>query len=399
MRRANRRCKQQIFTDGEVFVEGVLLGHITDVVLQDVEILIERLAVEDDISAGWLELTGEHSHQRALSRTARAHHANKLATRDAKRDSLKTNLAFAKTVRDFVYLESANDVAFFLDDSFRKVAPQNLSDIDSNRIAVPKLRRRAHSLVAHHDRPVRFNDLQNAHALVVVAENLQHDITARTRRQQNIVSLKPARVVRHQIFRFGGLELKSAAQGASTPAQIAQIHFAVVVENDPVLERGLDLCAGFQSDSVEFGIHIPQRLHSYVQSEGDPQRAFTRSRAFQFHFIRFLVHTDENLWKRNVLLGVEILCQLLVAEHLVAYQNALARINSAEAAAHQWSPAHRDVLAAVIFQQNQIVIAKRHQVIGFAEILENYICLAIWSERQRFQGGGAMLIDRGVRVL
>src|SRR5438552_15531765 len=65
-----------------MFVEGVLLGHITDVMLQDVEILIERLPVEDNISAGWLELTGEYSHQRALSGTARTHHANKLATRD-----------------------------------------------------------------------------------------------------------------------------------------------------------------------------------------------------------------------------------------------------------------------------------------------------------------------------
>src|SRR5437867_968003 len=386
MRRANRRCKQQIFTDGEVFVEGVLLGHITDVLLQDVEILIERLAIEDDISAGWLELTGEHSHQRALSRTARAHDTNELATRDGKRNSLKTNLAFAKTVRDFVHLESATDVAFFLDDSFRKVAPQNLSDIDSNRIAVLELRRRAHSLASHHDRPIRFNDLQDTHALIVVAENLQYHIAARARRQQNIVSFEPARVIRNQIFRFGGLELEASAQGASTPAQIAQIHFTVVMENDPVLECSLDLRAGFQSDSVELGIHIPQRLHSYVQSEGDPQRAFTRSRAFQFHFIRFLVHTDENLWERNVFLGVEILRQFLVAEHLVAYQNALARINSAEAAAHQWSPAHRDILAAVIFQQNQIVITKRHQVIGFAEVLEYYICLAVSAEGQRFQG-------------
>jgi len=188
----------------------------------------------------------------------------------------------------------------------------------SSMIRSEKLHRKT-GRVAHHDRPIRFDDLQDAHALVVVAENLQYHIAARARRQQNIVSFEPARVVRHQIFRFGGLELEASAQGASTPAQIVQIHFAVVMENNPVLERGLDLCAGFQSDSVELGIHIPQRLHSYVQSEGDPQRAFTRSRAFQFHFVRLLVHADENLWKRNVFLGVEILRQFLVAEHLVAY--------------------------------------------------------------------------------
>src|SRR5205807_9123137 len=100
----------------------------------------------------------------------------------------------------------------------------------------------------------------------------------------------------------------------------------------------------------ELGIHIPQRLHSDVQSKGDPKCAVTRPRAFQFHLIRFLIYTDENLRERNVLLGVKILRQLLVAENLVAYQNALPRMNSAETDAHQGSPAHRNVLAAVIFQ-------------------------------------------------
>src|SRR5437773_4045573 len=256
MRCANRRRKHQVLTDCEVFVEGVLLGHITDVLLQDVEILIERLAIEDDISAGWLQLTGKHSQQRALSGTARTHHANKLATRDAKRDSLQANLTLAKTVRDFVYLEGANDVAFFLDDSFRKVAPQNLSDVDSNRIAVLQLRGRAHGLVTDHDRTIRFDDLQLADALIVVAENLQHHITARARGKQNIVSLKTARVVRHQILRFGSFELEPAAQRASAPAQVAQIQFAVVVKNYSVFQRRLDFCAGFQPDSIELRIYV-----------------------------------------------------------------------------------------------------------------------------------------------
>ena len=60
---------------------------------------------------------------------------------------------------DFGDLEGANDVALFLDDAFRKIAAQNLSDVDSNRIAVLELRGRAHGLVADHDRPIRFDDL------------------------------------------------------------------------------------------------------------------------------------------------------------------------------------------------------------------------------------------------
>ena len=167
-------------------------------------------------------------------------------------------------MRNFIRFQSANDVALFLDDPFRKVASQNLSDVDSNRIAVPELRGRAHGLVADHDWPIRFDHFEDAYPLIVIAENFEHHVTARARGKQNIVRLKPARVVRHQIFRFGGLELEASAQRSSATTQIAQIHFAVVVEDDPVFQRGLDLCAGFQSHSVEHGIHIPQRLHSHV---------------------------------------------------------------------------------------------------------------------------------------
>ena len=62
-------------------------------------------------------------------------------------------------MRDLVDLKGANDVALFLDDAFRKVASQNLSDVDSNGIAVLQLRSRAHGLVADHDRTVRFDYL------------------------------------------------------------------------------------------------------------------------------------------------------------------------------------------------------------------------------------------------
>ena len=133
---ANRRRKQQIFADGEMFVERILLRHITDVVLQGVEIFIERLPIEDHFPARRLQLAGQHPHERAFSRTARTHYANQLTTRDVKGDSLETNLTFPKAVRDFVCLERANDIALFLDDPFRKIASQKLADVDSNGISV-----------------------------------------------------------------------------------------------------------------------------------------------------------------------------------------------------------------------------------------------------------------------
>ena len=136
MRCTDRRRELQILTNGEVLVERVLLRHVADVLLQNVEVSVKGLSVEQDFAARRLELAGKHSHQRAFARTACAHHANKLSTRDAEGNSIEANFAFAKTVCDFVQLEAANDVSLLLDDALQKIASQNLSDIDSNDVAV-----------------------------------------------------------------------------------------------------------------------------------------------------------------------------------------------------------------------------------------------------------------------
>src|SRR5215472_14268081 len=117
MRCTYGRCELQILANSEVLVECVLLRHVTDVLLQDVKISIKRLPVEQDFAAGGLKLPRKHSHQRAFARTACAHHANKLSTRDAERNSIEANLAFAETVCDFVQLEAANDISLLLNDA------------------------------------------------------------------------------------------------------------------------------------------------------------------------------------------------------------------------------------------------------------------------------------------
>src|SRR5262245_11511708 len=151
MRRTDRCRELQILTDGEVLVERILLRHVTDVLLQDIELSVKRLPVEQDFAAGRLELAGKHSHERALARTACAHDADKLTTRDGERNSIEANLAFAKAVCDFVQLEAANDISLFLDDALQKITPQNLSDIDSNNVAVFEFSGRADWTVAYHD--------------------------------------------------------------------------------------------------------------------------------------------------------------------------------------------------------------------------------------------------------
>src|SRR6476620_11574541 len=150
MRCTDRRRELQILTNGEVLVERVLLRHVANVLLQNVEVSVKGLAVEQDFAARRLELAGKHSHQRAFARTACAHHANKLSTRDAERNSIEANLAFAKTVRDFVQLEAANDVSLLFDNALQKIASQNLSDIDSNDVAVLEVGCRPNRIVDHH---------------------------------------------------------------------------------------------------------------------------------------------------------------------------------------------------------------------------------------------------------
>src|SRR4029434_3393740 len=134
MRCTDRSRELQILTNGEVLVERVLLRHVTDVLLQNVKVSVERLSVKKALAAARLELPGKHSHQRAFSGTACAHHANELTTRDAERNSVQANLALAETVGDFVHLQAANDVALFFDNALRKIAPQDLSNVDSDDV-------------------------------------------------------------------------------------------------------------------------------------------------------------------------------------------------------------------------------------------------------------------------
>ena len=235
----------------------------------------------------------------------------------------------------------------------------------SMRMVSPSCERRgrAHRRFPDHDRPVGLEHFQSADPLVVIAQNLQQDIAAGSRRKQDVVFLEQARVIRDEILGFRCLELEPAAHRARAPAQVDQIHLAVVMENDPVFQRSFDLRAGLQFDVVQNGVDIAQRFDPHLQTESDFERAFPRPRALEFHFVGILVHPHENLRKRDVFLGVEIGGQLLVGQDLIADQNPLPGIDPAKSAAQERPAANRDCLRAVILQQDQIVIAKGEEAI------------------------------------
>src|SRR5207245_5459369 len=130
------------------------------------------------------------SQQRSLARTARAHYANQLATRERERNSLEAGVAARKTMGHFAHLQGANDVALFLDDPLRKIAAQKLSDIDPDRVAILQGICRSYRHLTDQDRPIRFNHFQLTNALVVIAENFQQHVACRSRRNQNALGLK-----------------------------------------------------------------------------------------------------------------------------------------------------------------------------------------------------------------
>ena len=86
------------------------------------------------------------------------------------------------------------------------------------------------------------------------------------------------------------------------------------MENDAVIERRLDLGSRLEFDAVELGSHIAQRFDAHLEPESHFEGTFARPRALQLHFVGIPVHPHENLRERNILLGVEIVGEILVGE-------------------------------------------------------------------------------------
>src|SRR5438067_9452516 len=253
MRGANGRGELQVLADGQMLIERVFLRDVTDVALEQIEVLVERPIIEQHLALGRLELAAQNFHERAFARAARAHHADELAAIDRERDAFQSDLVVPETVSDIHHFERAHDVALFLDYALAEIAAQKLADIDPDGVAVLKRRRRAYRRFADEDRAVGVDHFQSANALVVVAQNFQEDVAARPRREKNVVFLEHARVIRDEVFGLRGFELEPAAHGAGTPTQIEQVHLAVVMKNDPVLERGFNGRAGLQFHAIEDG--------------------------------------------------------------------------------------------------------------------------------------------------
>ena len=71
------------------------------------------------------------------------------------------------------------------------------------------------------DGAVGLEHLEPADLVLVVAEDLQQHLAAGSRREENIVLIEQRGIIRDQITRLVGLELKAAAERARPAPQIA----------------------------------------------------------------------------------------------------------------------------------------------------------------------------------
>ena len=156
MRRAEGRGEVQIFLDGEVFVERVVLRNVGDVFAQRFAIRVERAPVEKDISLDRLKLAGESAHQRALSTSAGAHHADHLPSLHRERDAVDSDLPVAEPADQVANFERANDVAFLFEQPLAEVAAQDLPGVDPNSVAVGKRRKVSDRHPANENRAIRL---------------------------------------------------------------------------------------------------------------------------------------------------------------------------------------------------------------------------------------------------
>jgi hypothetical protein len=101
-----------------------------------------------------------------------------------------------------------------------------------------------------------LEDFHLADFAIIVAGDFQQHIAAGAGGEKYVVLLKQPRIVRDEVFAFGCLEEEASAVGAGPQAQVVEVEFAVVVENDFVLERGGDLATDIQANAVKNGVDI-----------------------------------------------------------------------------------------------------------------------------------------------
>ena len=227
--------------------------------------------------------------------------------------------------------------------------------------------------------------------------DLEKHIAAGTRREQDVVLFEQAGIVGDEVFAFGGLQSEASAVGARPQAQVVEVEFAVVVEDDPVLERGRDLRALCQARAAQHGVHIPERPHSYAQAEGDLQAGVARAAFLERDLV--VAHRHENLGQAHIFLRVEIEDEVGVGEHDIVHEHALAVVEPREAARLERASLHDEAACAEVFHDHQIAEAVGVEPLAGLEAGHHHIGVLLVAEAHHLEWRGSGAVDRGVRLL
>ena len=196
----NSGGKVEVFLNGEVLVERVVLGDVGDVFPKWFVVFVEGTVIEKHFALSWGKLTRERSQEGAFSAPTCAHHANHFTAFHGEGNAIHRHGSVTETTNQIAHIQCANHILFLFNEAFGKVAPQALSDIHSDHVAIGELGGISHGGVANEDGAIRLQNFKLTGLFVVVAGDFQEDVAARARREKNIVFLQQSGVVGDKIL-------------------------------------------------------------------------------------------------------------------------------------------------------------------------------------------------------
>ena len=170
------------------------------------------------------------------------------------------------------------------------------------------------------------------------------------------------------------------------------------MKDDFVVERCIEGGSCAEGNAVEQSVHIFEGADANLEPEPDFQRGIA---GFFFGELDFFVVVDGqvNLGKGEIFFGIKIVDKIFVGKNLLTENDPLAHVNAAEGAWAEGASANDDSFGALIFEEDEIEVAKGDESFWSDEALMFDIGSSIGAKGQGFEGRLAMLINCAVGVL
>ena len=159
MRGADGRGEAEILLDRQLFIEGVVLRDVGDVLKERIKVLIEGALIELHLAGDGRELAGQGAEEGALAATTRSHDTDHLAAINREVQIVECRITATEPTDQIANVQRADDVPLLLDDAVGEVAAEHLAGIDPNGVAIDEIHGSAHRKPTNHDGPVCLKHL------------------------------------------------------------------------------------------------------------------------------------------------------------------------------------------------------------------------------------------------